>query len=302
MGAEADDVGNIGVQREERAGAAGEGVFGLGVAAGHGAGEGAQDIDGGVAAGLRDAAIKHDVAVEDAADGVGNGFVVVVALDEDGEERGDAAWRAVGAGAGAFEEAGQVGEDAGRIAAGGGRFAGGEADFAQREAVTGDAVHKKKNALAEVAKMFRDGESGIGGFAAHQGGRIGGGNDDDGAGEAFGAEVILKELAHFAAALANEGEDDDVTVGAAGKHGQESGFAHAGAGEKAEALAGATGGEGVEGADTKVDAGAEAGAAGGLGRGGAERAGGWALGEGALAVERAAERVDDAADPGCIDG
>jgi len=46
------------------------------------------------------------VPVEDAASGVGNGFVVIVAFDEDGEEAGDASLGAFTARHGALQEAG----------------------------------------------------------------------------------------------------------------------------------------------------------------------------------------------------
>ena len=49
----------------------------------------AQDVDRRVAAALGDAALHHDVPVEDAAHGVRHGLVVVVALHEHGEQPRD---------------------------------------------------------------------------------------------------------------------------------------------------------------------------------------------------------------------
>ena len=57
-------------------------------------------------------------------------------------------------------------------------------------------------------------------------------------------EVVLDELAHLAAALADEGDHVDVGVGVAGDHAEEGGLADAGAGEDADALAACPGGSG----------------------------------------------------------
>ena len=146
--------------------------------------------------------------------------------------------------------------------------------------------------------MFGDRHGGVGALAAHQGGRVGGGDDDDGAGETGLAEVVLDEVADFAASLADQGEDDDVAGGADREHGQEGGLADAGAGEEAETLALAAGGEAVEGAHAEVDARAEAGAQGGVGRGDTGRAAGWTAEQRPLVVDRHAEGIDDTAEPG----
>ena len=47
---------------------------------------------------------------------------------------------------------------------------------------------------------------------------VGGGDDDDRAGQPLGAEVVLEELADLAAALADQGDHRDLGVGAAGDH------------------------------------------------------------------------------------
>ena len=53
------------------------------------------------------------------------------------------------------------------------------------------------------------------------------------------AERVLQELAHLAAALADEGEDGRVEARGARQHGEQRGLADAGAGEDADALPGA---------------------------------------------------------------
>ena len=74
---------------------------------------------------------------------------------------------------------------------------------------------------------------------AHQRGLVGGGDDDDRAGDALGPEVALDELAHLAATLADEADHVDVGRRRAGDHAQQRRLADAGAGEDAEALAAA---------------------------------------------------------------
>jgi hypothetical protein len=101
--------------------------------------------------------------------------------------------------------------------------------------------------------VFGDGHGEEGAFEAGDGGLVRGGDDDDGAAAAGRVEVFFEELAHFAAAFADEGDDVDIGLGLAGDHAEEGGLADAAAGEDAEALAAAAGGEGVDG----FDAGAE---------------------------------------------
>ena len=66
--------------------------------------------------------------------------------------------------------------------------------------------------------------------------------------QALRAEVVLEELAHLAATLADQGDDADVGGGAAGDHRQQARLADAGAGEDAQALAAAARDQRVEGA------------------------------------------------------
>ena len=85
-----------------------------------------------------------------------------------------------------------------------------------------------------------------------------------------------------------------------GEHGEEGGFADAGAGEEAEALASARGGEAIQDGDAEVDGRPEAGAAGGWGRRRAYRAGDGAVDQWAAVVERLTEGIDDPAQPGLV--
>jgi hypothetical protein len=75
------------------------------------------------------------MAIQDAANGVGNRLIRVVALDQDGKKPGDVAAPSGTAGTGALQKARQFGKHARRPAAGGRRLPGGKADFAQGEAI-----------------------------------------------------------------------------------------------------------------------------------------------------------------------
>ena len=71
-------------------------------------------------------------------------------------------------------------------------------------------------------------------------------DDDDRAGEAFGSEVVLDELAHLSAALADQREHRDRRFGAAGDHREQRRLTDAGTGEDAHALPAAARHERVE--------------------------------------------------------
>ena len=155
--------------------------------------------------------------------------------------------------AGALEQPGEQREDARRVAAGRRRLAGGEPDLALRHRDAGEAVHHQYDVLAGVAEVLGDPGGDEGRAEPLDRGRVGGGDDDDGAGQPLGAEVVLDELAHLAATLADQGDDRHRRVGAAGDHRQQRGLADAAAGHDRDALAAAARHEGVEGADAEAD-------------------------------------------------
>ena len=134
--AEPHQIGHVGPGCQDGARPPGQRAFVGAVAAGHRTGQRPQHVHRWVAAGLRNATIDYQVAVQRAAHGVGHRLVVVVALDQHVEQRGDLPGGAVGAlltGSGALQKAWQFGKTLGD-SRGGRRFPGGEADFAQREA------------------------------------------------------------------------------------------------------------------------------------------------------------------------
>ena len=192
---------------------------------------------------------QHDVAVEDRAGGVGDRLVVVVALDEHGVEAGDAARaarcrRARAAGAAARR----------RTAGSRGSPGGSPADrpisrWAMATRVRLSIISTTCRPLSRNHSAIRVATNAA--RSRTSGGCVGGGDDDDRAGQALGAEVVLEELADLAATLADQRDHGDLGVGAAGDHRQQAGLADAGAGEDAEALAAAARRQRVEGADAE---------------------------------------------------
>ena len=237
--------------------------------------------------------------VHDAAHRVGDRVFHVAAVDQHRVERGDVA-AAARAGTGTFHHARQLGKGGGRVALGGGRLAPGEADFALRHGKAGDAVEQQQDLLALIAEMLGYGGGGPGGLAAHQRRLVAGGDDDHRARHAFLAEIFLQKVLHLAAALADKADDDHIGLGAARQHRHHGRLADAGAGKDPHALAPAERGEDVHHLDLGVEPLAHPAALeSGRGRG-ANPAGGIALGQAPLAVERLAEGVHHPSDPGVI--
>ena len=195
----------------------------------------------------------------------------------------------------------QLGEDGRRIALGGRRLAGGEADLALRHGKARDAVDEAEHVAARGRGRYSAmRERQIGRLAAHQRRFVRGRDDDDAARQALGPEIVLDEFLHFAAALADQPDHRRVGGGVARDHRQQHRLADAGAGEDAHALAAAAGQKGVDGAHAEIDLALDALARMGRRRLVAQRIGGAAARQRALAVDRLAQRVDDAAEPAVV--
>ena len=179
-------------------------------------------------------AVEHDVAVEGAANRVGDRIVVVVAIDQNGEDAGDRTCP-FHARPGALEEARQIAEDARRIAAGDGRLSRRQRHVARGVSETGDRIDDQQHRFALIAEVFGDRHRGFRGEAAHHGALVAGRNDSDGGGAVF-AERVVKKFAHFAATLADKRDDDGVDRRRPGQHRQKRRFADPGAGEYAHSL------------------------------------------------------------------
>ena len=96
----------------------------------------------------------------------------------------------------------------------------------------------EEHVLAGVAERFGDRQRRLRRQAAHHGAFVAGGDDSHGARPVL-EQGVLEELAHLAAALADERQHDGVEAARAREHGKKRRLADAGAGENADALAGA---------------------------------------------------------------
>ncbi len=112
--------------------------------------------------------------------------------------------------AGPFGPGHDRGRDRGRIAAQRGFFAAGKGDLAVRLGKAGDGIGQQQDMQTLIAEMFGHGHGGPGAAAADQRGLVGGGGDDDGAFHPLGPQHPFDELAQFAAAFADQGDDDDI--------------------------------------------------------------------------------------------
>ena len=160
-----------------------------------------------------------------------------------------------------------------------------------------DRIDDEQHRLAAVAEILGDGGRRLRRQAPHHRAFVAGGDDRDGARAVF-RERPFQELAHLAAALADERHHDGVEAAGAGQHGKQRRLADAGAGEDADALAGAERREQIDDADAGLERLLDALARhrrrrrASIRHRAARRAGA------ARAVDRLAERVDDAAFPG----
>ncbi len=174
-----------------------------------------EDVDRRKSALVGDRAIKHDMAVERAANAVGDRIVVVVAIDQNRKHPGDRAG-ILEAGSGAFEEARQVRKHARRVTARHGRFARRQRDVARRMGEAGDQVDDQQHLVAKVAKILGDRHRGARSEPAHHRALVAGGDDRNRRLAIFGKGVV-KEFAHFATALADQRDHDGVEIRARGR-------------------------------------------------------------------------------------
>jgi hypothetical protein len=187
---------------------------------------------------------ENHMAIQNTSNCVGDRFVHVVAIDQNGVEGCDRTLFGI---ARALKQAGQDRENRRRVAAAGGGFSHGQTDFALGHGVAGHGVHHEEDFFAFIAEMLGDGCGDVRGAAADEGRLVGGRDDDDRARHALRAKIFFYELAEFASTLADEGDDIDIRLGSTGDHAEEGGFADSRAGKNTEALTTAHRGEKVEG-------------------------------------------------------
>ena len=232
------------------------------------------------------------MAVEDRARRVGDRLVHVVALDEHGVEAGD---RAPLGGAGALEQARQRREHRRRVAARRRRLADREPDLAAGHREAGDRVDHQQHVPAGVAERLGDRGRDERGLDPDEGRLVGGRDDDDRAAEPE-PEVALDELAHLAAALADEADHVDVGRRGARDHPEQRRLADARSRRRCRAAGRARRGRACRARGRRAAAASsirvrrsESGGSAAAGRRTVERSG-------RPAVDRAAEAVEDAAE------
>ena len=157
VGADREQVFVFGIGGEQPANDLRGGAMLFGGDVAHQSADALQHVDRGEVAAGGELAREPDVAIEQAAHGVGDRFVFIVALDEHGVISGDAADLRQ---SGPFDELRHEAEHGRRIAARGRRFAGGEADFALRHGEARDRIDQQQDLAALVAEIFGDGGGG----------------------------------------------------------------------------------------------------------------------------------------------
>src|SRR5580704_7621600 len=162
--------------------------------------------------------------IQNAAHLVGNWFVHVAPLDQDGVDRRDAS---SGRLARAFEQAGENGERAWRIAAPRRGLARREAHFPLSPGKAGDRVDEQEDPRTVITEMLSVGRGNLRRPQALERGRVTRRNDDHTLLAPFGPQRSLEKLTDLATPFADESDDDDVCIGAAGDRPEERALADA---------------------------------------------------------------------------
>ncbi|GAF26485.1 O-acetylhomoserine sulfhydrylase [Moorella thermoacetica Y72] len=238
----------------------------------------------------RQAPGEDDVAVQEAADSVGHRLVHIVALHQNRVKAGDGTPLAV---AGPLHQLRQGGKNRGGVTPGCRRLPYGQAHLPLGDGEPGQGVHHQEDVFPLVAEVLGNGRGRKSALNPHQGRLVGGGDYYDGAGQAFRSQVAFDKVPHLPAALADEGDDVDVSGAVAGDHPQEGALTNAAAGKDADPLAAAAGQEGVDGFDPRSQDFLDPAPGQGVGRPVVDRLGVAAHQDGA--VQGPAQAVQDAA-------
>ena len=126
---------------------------------------------------------------------------------------------------------------------------GGQADFALGQGEPRERIHDQQHVLAGIAKIFRHGGRGLCRLHPHECRLIAGGDNDHAAGQPLRSQIPLDEFVDFAAALANQADDNHIGRRVAGHHSQRHALAYARAGENAQPLADAAGQQAIDRSD-----------------------------------------------------
>ena len=147
------------------------------------------------------------MAVQDAARGVANGLVEIVAFHQDREESGDRAGLEV---SGALKNLGQEREHGRRITLLAGRLSRGQSDFALRHGQARHRIHHQQNVRALIAKIFRGGQRHERGANPQRRGTVGRRRHHHRTLHAFRAEFLIQKRLDLAIALADQRDHADL--------------------------------------------------------------------------------------------
>jgi hypothetical protein len=179
---------------------------------------------------------KHEVSIEDGARRVGDRILLVVAF---GEHRCRKAVIEPARGVASCPRARRAPAAARTPTADTARgrcFADGETDLALRLRETRQRIHDEQHGEPALAEIFGNGRRQPRAMQADERRIVGRRRDHHAAPSAFGPENAIDEFLHFAAAFANQSDDDHVGRGVARHHAEQHGFTDAGAGEETDAL------------------------------------------------------------------
>ena len=186
------------------------------------------------------------MTVEDGAHFFGDWIVEIVVVGEHGVDGRDRARCRLTR---ALEQPRQHRKHRRGITLSGRRLARSEPDLALRPGHARERVHEQEHALAAIAKVLGDGRGAERGLEAQQRRRVRRGAYAHRATPALVVELRLEEVAHLAATLAHEADDDDVRIGEARDLPEQRRLADAGGSKHAEALSLAEREHAVDGAD-----------------------------------------------------
>ncbi|RMS00570.1 hypothetical protein ALP75_200174 [Pseudomonas syringae pv. actinidiae] len=193
----------------------------------------AQHIDCRKVITLRQLGTQHDMPIKDRAGFLGHRVRRRVAFGQYRVQRRDTARRA---GTGAFQQTWQCREKRRRISASGRRLAHRQTDLALGTGETGQAVHQQQHIAALVAVVFGQSRGHIGCPDPLGSGTVRGGNHRDSACARRGVQLAFQQFAHLTAPLADQPDDDHVSVTVAHYARQQRRLAHAGLAKNAHPL------------------------------------------------------------------
>ena len=164
-----------------------------------------------------------DVAIEQAPQGIADGLIGIVPLDENSVERRDTAPLVD---TGALDELREHREDAGRIAASCGYLTGGQSNFALRHGESSDRVHEQEYIFSLISQRLCNGGGCFCGEDALWRGLVAGRDDGNALLASFFTQIAIKELSDFSSSFTDERDHDAIGFSSSSQHAQKRTLAH----------------------------------------------------------------------------